>query len=193
MKTWRHILLYLVCLPADLVGWSIVLFARLAWGEKLTWETPKSIGRPGGPVLTCDLREDSWPVTPGKWPKGFYLQKTERQKGSHPHTWGGTTFGHAIFYGPGRRGFPEDPWEPIQVHEHVHVEQFEAAMLRSALVGLVVALGGQTTLGLVIWCLGYVLMLVASWVTAILRGEDPYRGSHHEEAAYAIDEVYERK
>lgn len=201
MKTWRHLILYFVCLPVDLLSWTVILFMRAAWGERLEWETPKAIGRPGGPVLSVDLSEGSWPVSPGTWPKGWYLKRESKKEPSHPRTWGGTTLGHAIFYGPGRRAPLGLPWAPVQVHEHVHVEQFEAAMLRSFLVGLAVAvlahLWGQSTafwiLGGVIWFLGYPLMGAANWTTALLRGEDAYRGSHHEEAAYAIDDLYEQE
>lgn len=204
MKTKLQLILYFVCLPNDLLGWLAVLLIRALWGERLSWDTPGSQiskkfprGRPGGPVLSVDLKEGSFPVAEGTWPKGFYLKKVAKQKRSHPVSWGGTTLGHAIFYGPGRRAPAGGKWSLIQVHEHVHVEQFEAAMLRSFIVGLIVAIGGQSTaslvLGLIIWSLGYLLMGAANWTTAVLRGEDAYRGSHHEEAAYAIDDLYERE
>lgn len=201
MKTKLHLLLYFVCLPVDLLSWLAMLFIRFAWGNGLRWETPQSIGRPGGPVLSVELSEGSWPVTPGTWPKGFYIHHIDKRRPSHPMTWGGTTLGHAIMYGPGRRAIEGERWAPVQVHEHVHVEQFEAAMLRSFIVGLLVAIlgsiWGQSTasicIGLLIWALGYVLMGAANWTTAVLRGEDAYRGSHHEEAAYAIDDLYEQE
>lgn len=192
MKRW-HFLLYLTSLPNDLVGWLVVLFIRYAWGERLEWESPRSQGLPGGPVLVCEIREGSWAVTPGTWPKGFYLI---REPGTHPRTWEGTTLGHAIFYGPGRRARDGERWRKVQVHEHVHVEQSEAAMLGSFIVGVAIALWGQSTaaviFGCVVWSLGVVLMGAANWTTAVLRGEDAYRGSHHEEAAYAIDAHYEK-
>ena len=96
MKTWHHIVLYAVCLPVDLVAWLLMLFIRAAWGERLEWETPKFIGRPGGPVLTVNLRWGSFPVTPGTWPKGFYIRHVDKQKPSRPHTWGGTNWAAAF-------------------------------------------------------------------------------------------------
>lgn len=178
MKRWTHALLYVVCFPQNLVSWLAVLVIRALWGEDLEWESPTEIGRPGGPVLTVSLREDSWP------------SRTWYRK------WGGTTLGHAIMYAHGRRARAGERWEPIQVHEHVHVEQFEAAMLKSLVVGLAVAIMlhsiAGVMFGVAIWSTGYVAMGAANWTTAWLRGEDPYRGSHHEEAAYAIDEIYER-
>lgn len=187
MKSKLQIILYVTSFPMDLFGWFVVLLMRLLWGENLRWESPfrDGGGRPGGPVLTCDLKPGSFPVAQGRWPKGFYLH---RRDGKEPVSWGATTFGHAIFYGPGRR--KPDRWLPIQVHEHVHVEQYEAAMLGSAIAGLIVALFGMSWIGLVLWALGGLFMGTANWTTAVLRGEDAYRGSHHEEAAYAIDDAY---
>jgi hypothetical protein len=39
---------------------------------------------------------------------------------------------------------------------------------------------------------GYLFFLVSGWLVAVLRGENAYSGSQHEEAAYAIAEKYER-
>lgn len=178
MKRWTHGILYLVCLPNDLCAWLAMLLIRALWGERLEWTSMSEMGEPGGPVLTVSLRKDSWPS------KKWYRR------------WGGTTFGHAIMYGHARRAREGDDWNPIQVHEHIHVEQYEAAMLRSLLVGLVVALVMHSAVGIIvgccIWVSGYLLMGASNWTTAWLRGEDPYRGSHHEEAAYAADDIYER-
>lgn len=203
--TARHVLLYLVALPWDLLAWLAVLVVRLLWGEDLRWEnrrnhiTKKPDGRPapGGPVLACTIRPGSWPVDPSaRWPGGWYLIKTQRQEKSHPRTWGGTTFGHGMIIGPGRSTPGE--WTALEEHEiGVHVEQFEGAMLHGFLVGLAVALVGQSSaslvLGLIIWGTSWLQFLAANWTTAWLRGEDPYRGSAHEEAAYAIDELYGQK
>jgi len=147
MKTKRHILLYFVCLPWDLLMWGIIVLIRGLWGERLEWENPRdnSIakpGTPGAPSLTCNLKQGSWPVSEGKWPKGWYLQKFS--DGS-TYPWGGTTLGHAIFYGPNKRADQGKPWNPVQVHEHVHVEQYEASMLRAFVVACLVAAVGQST------------------------------------------------
>jgi hypothetical protein len=67
-------------------------------------------------------------------------------------------------------------------------------MLRAFLIAVLVVAVGQSTasywLAGVVWLTGYIQMGVANWTTAWLRGEDPYRGSHHEEAAYAIEDDY---
>jgi hypothetical protein len=195
MKTWRHGFLYAVCLPWDLLMWGLVLVIRALWGTRLEWENPReniAIDRskvPGGPSLTCELKPGSFPVTPGKWPKGWYL------KGGR--SWGGTTLGHAIFYGPKKRPEKGKPWAPVQVHEHIHVEQYEAAMLRAFVIAVLVAAVGQSIasywLAGAVWFTGYFQMGAANWTTAWFRGENPYRGSHHEEAAYALDDDYEQE
>lgn len=207
LATWRHLVLYVTALPWDaLVAWPACLAVRAFWGEDLRWENrrnhitkkPDGSPAPGGPVLACSIREGSWPVNPkAKWPGGWYLIKSEHQEQSHPRTWGGTTFGHSIIIGPGRSSPGE--WTSLEEHEiGVHVEQFEAAMFHGFLLGAFAYLaGGQTTaslwVGLALWISGYLMFGVANWTTAWLRGEDPYRGSAHEEAAYAIDELYEQR
>lgn len=196
LKVKRHLLLYFVCLPWDLLMWGLVFCIWALWGTRLEWENSRDNPEgdaeegPGGPCLTCGLKPKSWPVSKGRWPKGWYLKENGRP-------WGGTTLGHAIFYGPFKRPLKGQSWKSVQVHEHVHVEQYEAAMLRSFWVACVVVLIGQSTafvwLAAIIWLTGYFQMGVANWTTAWLRGENPYRGSHHEEAAYAIDDDYEGK
>ena len=193
MKVKRHIVLYLICLPWDLVAYLTVLLIRLFWGKGLRWETPpysKDMG--GGPCLTCQMKEGSLPVRKGRWPVGWYLRDREADV---PTPWGGTTLGHGIFYGPFGR-YDEDPnnaWTRTQEHEHYHVEQHEAAMVASVITGLatfivLLALGhpvAATALGVPLWGSGYLLMATGGWLAALLRGESAYRGSQHEESAYA--------
>lgn len=199
---WTHWVLYLMVLPWNLlVGWPVVLLIRLFWGGGLKWETPppydRSKGGGGGPCLTCQIKPNTFPVTPGRWPKGWYLRSgTDRP-------WGGTTLGHAIFYGPHGRvsgeGFGDprlDLWTRTQAHEHIHVEQAEAASVGSFFVGLaagiVLWLLGHVEAGavlfLVVWTTGYLVMGVSGWLTALLRGEEAYWGSTHEESARAQDD-----
>jgi len=188
-----HWILYFVALPWNvLVAWPVVLLVRALWGEDLRWETPppydRKKGGGGGPCLTCRIRENSFPVTKGTFPKGWYVHKASGRP------WGGTTLGHGIFYGPyGRKG--KNDWTETQAHEHVHVEQGEVAMLRSFVVGLstgvvLLSLGhpiAGTMMFLTLWTIGYLLMGIAGWVTAVLRGEEAYWGSTHEESARAQD------
>jgi hypothetical protein len=95
----------------------------------------------------------------------------------------------------GRQGIDR----PVEYHEHVHVEQAEAAMLTSFLMAVSAFLVLFFTSAPVwavcggLWVLGYVLMAVGGWVVAWFRGEDVYRGSSHEEAAYALTEKYLRE
>lgn len=181
---WSHWFLYIVTLPFDfLVAWPAVLLIRLFWGQNLRWEKPPSYdevkGGGGGWCLTCDFKPGSRPVLEGGW----YWNK------SRGRSWGGTSLCHGIFYGPNGRW--DDGWSGTQAHEHIHVEQAEVSLLRSFIVGgvaaMVVALLGHPWaafgLGLGIWTTGYLMMAVAGWFTAFLRGEEAYHGSTHEESA----------
>jgi hypothetical protein len=190
MKVKRHVFLYIVSFPWDLiVAWPIVLIVRLLWGKDLKWETPPPYSREkgggGGPCLTCQMKEGSFPVTPGIFPKGWYFnKKTERP-------WNGTTLGHGIFYGPSGRHGGWQNWTKTQAHEHIHVEQSEVSMLGSFVVGLIAGIvifvlghpvaAVSTFFG--IWFTGYLIMGISGWLTAWLRGEEAYRGSAHEESA----------
>lgn len=150
---------------ADLLGLIAVLFIRFLWGSALFW-------RDG---LWVELDPRSWFV------RTWYSK------------WLGTTFSHGGMVAKGRKALR---------HELHHVEQFESRMLSGFLLGLVsmiVALAyGSPILHCVIaleiqwfgaWLVGY----FASLAQAYLRGEDPYLGSHLEEAAYALadDELEE--
>lgn len=194
---WMHWILYFVCLPWDLlVAWPVVLLVRLFWGKNLHWETPPAYTREngggGGPCLVCQIRDGSFPVTPGRFPKGWYLRDNDPD---NPRPWGGTSLGHGIFYGPTVR-LETQEWTRTQAHENIHTEQDEVAMLRSFIVGLVagvvlLALGHQLAalwLFSGIWFSGYLMMGVAGWLTAVLRGEPAYWGSTHEESARAQDD-----
>jgi len=198
MKVRRHIVLYLICLPWDLVAYFVVLFIRIFWGKDLKWETPPySATSGGGPCLTCQIKEGSLPVRKGIFPVGWYLHD---KKINPPRAWGGTTLGHGIFYGPGGRSSdPNNTWTETQEHEHYHVEQFEASMVQAFLgaliIGGVVWLLGHPIPALIgfsfIWFTGYLFMGIGGWLTASLRGEPAYLGSQHEESARA--QTYQRR
>ena len=197
MKAKRHIVLYLICLPWDLVAYLTVLLIRLFWGKGLRWETPPyAKERGGGPCLTCQMKDGSLPVRKGTFPVGWYLRDKTTDP---PRAWGGTTLGHGIFYGP-RGRFDDDQnneWTRTQEHEHYHVEQHEAAMVASFIVGLAVfvtlmAMGqwvAALALGISIWASGYLMMAAGGWLSALLRGEKAYLGSQHEESARAQTDV----
>lgn len=191
---WTHWILYFVALPWNLlVAWPAILLIRWFWGTDLRWETPPYAQERGcGPVLTCNIRPGTFPVTPGRFPKGWYLRK---ETNGTLRSWGGTTLGHGIFYGS-RIIRSTGTWFSVQAHEHIHVEQFEASMLLSFVIGMIsgiVALslghpwaGAGLFMG--IWSTGYLLMAASGWVTAVLRGEPHYMGAHFEEHAYAEDD-----
>ena len=214
MRTKRHWVLYGVSFGWDSFGWLGVLLIWLLWGKGLRWERRPGLDDavrpyPGGWCLACDLKPDSWPTRSWYRHKSFNPKTGEKEPAENPksmwerygrwRTGGGTTISpHAIFYGPGRIDLSE--WSPLRFHEHEHSEQGEAAMLRGLAVAIVVAvvllaLGHpQAALwtGLALWITGYWRM-GASHVTAWLRGEDPYRGSHIEEAAYDAAKLYEQE
>jgi len=190
---WSHWFLYVVCLPWNLIiAWPAVLLIRLFWGKGLRWEKPPAYdydkGGGGGWCLSCQMKDGSFPVVPGTFPKGWYFRKKDNRP------WGGTALGHGVFYGPNGRN--DENWGRCQAHEHIHVEQFEVAMLHSFIVGLVAGIVllafGHIVAALWsffgIWFTGSLLKSSAAWLTAALRGEEPYWGSTHEESARAQDD-----
>lgn len=216
MKATHYILYVTAGIWNLTVCWPLVLIIRLLWGQNLRWERNPDPGKGDGPSLWCDLKPDSWPTR--TWYAhyersgmlgsflGWVTRKEPRKRpesqkeryGTY-YTWGATTLGHGGFYSAGQVD-PEEPWSRIQEHEHVHVEQFEASMLRGFLVAVIVAvqllaLGHPWfALGnfLFLWWMGYWWMGIANWSTAAMRGEDAYRGSHHEESAYNQDDHWQQ-
>lgn len=168
---WSRYLTYIWTWPYDLIMWLVWLVMCAMWGEKLRWEEG---------CLVFNLKVDSWPA------RTWYRR------------WGGTCLGHVIFYNSHVTPDATGRWHPTQVHEHVHVEQYEASMLSSFIVGLTVfsvcaASGLVVTgavLGGILWFFGYLWMGLSSWLTAVVRGGHLYVDSHHEEAAYSIGDEY---
>ena len=191
-KPWRYWLLWLTTFPLDVFTILIVLLIRVMWGNRLDWNEG----------LWCELRPDSWPAR--SWyryrenGKMFIQPESQWSKFGRWRTWGGTCLGHGGFFGPGRMS-GDDADGPIELHEHVHVEQFEVSMLTTFLLGGSLYLLYRFTLlpdwllCVGVWLMGYVLMAVSGWIVAWMRGENAYRGSAHEEAAYAIVEGYLRE
>jgi len=170
----RHLLVYAYCLAADLVCWLIVLTLWIFAGK--------------GAVLL---------VQNGLWvaiPRTSLLAKTIF------NGIGGGTMGHGGWYLRdliGKDGIDT----ALEFHEHIHVEQFESIMLAvsNILLGFVVNLGirGQLydiwPMVLFYWALGGLIGVFSNWVVALLRGEEAYRGSAHEEAAYALEKEFKKK
>lgn len=187
-KRWTRAFLYVASLLPDvLYGWPVVLFCRVFWGEALAWEDG---------VMRCRARDGSW------------LARKYGEK------WGGVTLSpHAILY-MDIDLWPEDHAEPqpIQRHEHVHVEQGEAAQLAAALEALVLFVVllivsepvWAGVLPALLWATGHARMAGIASLTAFLRGEKgvgeyagAYVGSHTEESARALtdpthDELHDR-
>jgi len=184
----RRAVLMVAAAPWNLlVVWLAVALIRLFWGKKMWWSEWS---------LWTELRPDSWPS------RSWYRRKIDGQYVENPEklhatrgkwrTWGGTTLGHGGFYGPGVPDGP-DMNTVCEFHEHVHVEQYEVFSLLgftlALLVGGFLAAVGSWEWGLVaggaLWFLGGYLGFQSGWLTALLRGEEAYRGSAHEEHAYA--------
>lgn len=172
-KPWRYVFVWLVTLPWDILVYLAVLAFWALWGQKLHWETG----------LWCELKPNSWPMR--TWYARYW----------------GTTFGHGGFYAPTKSG-GEGLDTHVEVHEHVHVEQYEVSMFIGFVLGL--SLFGifnylkmnlltSSFIALGVWMSGFMLFIASGWIVAALRGEHAYRGSQHEEAAYALVEQYERE
>ena len=160
----RYWLTYIYTGPWDVLMWLVVLFVRAMWGRRLHWQDG----------LWCEFRKNSWPA------------RTWFRK------WAGVTLGHGGFYNWQISGDPGIDTN-CEIHEHIHVEQYEAAMLAGLVVSVIILvvllLMGQAPLyplHLGIWLLSSKVAYSASVVQAWMRGEPGYRGSHLEEAARSI-------
>lgn len=173
MRSIFQLLLYPICLPADILAGVVSLILWLFWGTDLRFEKRPGVDVEGKPF-------------PGNWALSWSLKEMAWDW----YEYGATTLSaHVIMY---REGFthPDEPeeWMPIQIHEHVHCEQYEQASVAGLFLGLTALLTGAPALSVVLlWALSQPVVLGAAYVVAILRGEDAYRGANHEEAAYAID------
>jgi len=192
-RPWRYWLLWITSFPWDIVTLLAVLLIRLFWGKKLEWNEG----------LWCELKPNSWPTR--SWyryldEKGdpILVPKDLREDFGKWQTWGGTCLGHGGFFGPGKMG-ARGIDVPVEYHEHVHVEQAEVSMLTSFLVAAVAFLVLWLTPAPLwavcagVWLLGYFLKAFSGWVVAWMRGESPYWGSSHEEAAYALTDQWIRE
>lgn len=171
-KPLRYVFAWIATLPFDLLLWLVLLIFLPFIGGKFTWNN------------------GLWLVLkPGKL--------FSKQISAWTTNYGGVTLAHGGFLSPGREG--EDGIDTTtELHESVHVEQYEVAMLLGLMLAVVVFVGGLVSGNLLfgpavaVWSASYFLLVVSGWAIAYLRGEDPYRGSQHEESAYSLVEKYLR-
>jgi hypothetical protein len=166
----RHWIVYLYCLPTDIVAWLLVSILALITGGTLFWRNG----------LWCSIQGNSW------WCRSL---ASGYAGGTLGH--GGWLRAHVV----GNGGIATR----TEFHEHIHVEQYEALMLFVTLlnVGWLTFLGitqGLTLypilFSLLVQVFGGLLGLCASWITAWLRGASVYRGSVHEEDAYSREKEF---
>lgn len=205
MSALKRAFLFYASLPLNLfLAWPIVLAVRVLWGADLRFERW---------IMSSEFEPGSWPLTPGTWPKGFYLQNRKaileaRVKGETPppiDMWGGSSIGDGQIFAPGIRtpkGTALVQISRTEWHESRHTKQSRtaqvAACIESHLLASILAIAGQWELGLVlgflVWFLGgNVATAAAGWLTAVLEG-DPrgfYRGSVHELDAYDSGDLWE--
>lgn len=153
MKPWSRIFLYVAALPTTLLGWLVVLFVRAVWGEDLRWHQG---------ALVAEFRPDSWPV------RTWYAR------------WGGSTIGHSIVL---NGSLSTEQLDHVLEHEHVHVEQHEAAGVAGVVLALAIV-WVSWWLALIVWALMPGLLYLCAGLAALARGESFYRGNHLEEGAF---------
>lgn len=155
----RTLLVYLFGLPADIVCALLALtLAPFQRGLGLTLE--RNPNGPGLWVLTLDVRR-----LPGEYAAI-------------------TIAPHVIFYRNGRHF--RQGWSVLQDHEHLHCEQYESACCMGTLISAIgFALAVPWPVAVALWALAPWLYMIAVFIVAWLRGEDPCNGSH-EASAYAL-------
>lgn len=166
----RAILLFILCIPPNIIGWTVLLFMRVIAGKRFLVTHG---------VLAVELDRKSFFV------RKFYTVATTEKAG-----WGATTFSpDAIMVNDG-----EADNEPLWYHELVHVEQFEQEAISALCIGGVLALLGWWWVGLIWWGVAGLFEMFTSYMTAFLRKEQNlYRGSHFEEAAYNVAACHYQK
>lgn len=157
MKHLRLALLHLACVGPNALAALILAFVMVMWGQ----QTHVIKG-----VAFVELDPDSWLA------RGPYKM------------WGGTTFGpHGVMVNYAQLGVAD--------HELVHTEQMQAEAVQNivltALMSLTTGFGTATLICVLWWVLSPLTALTAANLTALLRGEKGYLGSHFEEGARAHD------
>lgn len=119
------------------------------------------------------------PNRPGLWALTLDVRRL-------PGTYAAITIApHIIFYRTGRHF--RQGWSVLQEHEHQHCEQYELACFAGTTIALIaLALGVPWFVAFALWAPAPWLYMLAGFVVAWLRGEDPYKGSSNEESAYAL-------
>jgi len=118
-----------------------------------------------GGCLVLRMSADGWPV------RTWY------------RNWGGTTLGHAILVNPRREV------SKLVFHELRHVEQYEGFSVAGVVFGLVFLLLGHPLAAVSSAALAGFLCMLSAMTVAWMRGEDFYRGSATEEAAYDAEKL----
>lgn len=88
-----------------------------------------------------------------------------------------TTLGLSVIYHPEHLGHQE-----VERHEAVHVRQHQDHAFLGAILGLAVVWWSWEA-ALLLWCASP-FFSAPCWLTAWLRGGDPYRDAEHERSAY---------
>lgn len=163
----RYLLTYIWTLPYDILTFPLLLLMWLFWGTNLHWNEG----------VWFEFEVDSWPMR--TWYK----------------SWAGTNIGHGGFVASGHSIEAGRLDTEVEFHEHVHTEQFECAMLigfliQCVLIGycLFVSISPLWWVSLILWVLSWPITVCCSMLQAFIRGEDSYRGSVLEEAAYALSD-----
>jgi len=168
----RHILVYAATIWWDIICWMIVAVLRVIAGKRLEWVN------------------GLWVIIDDKsWFKKTFLEG-----------YGGGTLGHGGWISEwcsGESGLDSQ----VEFHEHVHVEQYEFAMVDIAIVNaitlfasLIFGASYQVVLvAMLIQMFGGMTSILSSVIVTKLRGEHAYRGSSHEEAAYAREAIWRKE
>jgi hypothetical protein len=156
-RTW---LIYLFSLPSDLIA-TLLLLVLAPFQSGLG--------------LCLERRPDA----PGLWALSLDVD------GLHGVYMAVTIAPHVMFYRSGCH-FGQG-WSQLQDYEHQRCERLEVSSLAGALLGLgSFVLGAPWFVALALWMPAPWVYMIASYAVAWLRGEDPSRGAHNEEASYAL-------
>lgn len=162
----KALILYLACSVPDIATSIPGAVAYLLWGERLRVRLDEYTW-----AVVFSLKEKSWPM------RTWYAE------------WGGTCFGRMIMLSWGRG----DHEKTIR-HEMKHTEQYEVGCMFGAIM-----LGAAPALFPIIgywfpfalWAISAPMFTACGFLCAWLRGENAYRGSVTEEAAYDAVARYE--